>query len=102
MQPFLLVKLPDFKYYITNRRTIDVCVSFHSPYSAQENEANKFSLKNTPLGSTDPPISQAMPFRLIGIFAYPLEQFFLTRDFPIFSLSSSSSSSSSSVTGLAL
>ena len=36
-----------------------------------------------------------MPFRLIGIFAFPLEQFFLTRDFPIFSSSSSSSSSSS-------
>ena len=35
---------------------------------------------------------QAMPFRLIGIFAFPLEQFFLTRDFPIFSSSSSSSS----------
>ena len=52
------------------------------------------SLKNTPLGSTDPPIPQAMPFRLIGIFAFPLEQFFLTRDFPIFSSSSSSSSSS--------
>ena len=26
-----------------------------------------------------------MPFRLIGIFTFPLEQFFLTRDFPIFS-----------------
>ena len=33
-----------------------------------------------------------MPFRLIGIFAFPLEQFFLTRDFSIFSSSSSSSS----------
>ena len=50
--------------------------------------------QNTPLGSTDPPIPQAMPFRLIGIFAFPLEQFFPTRDFPIFSSSSSSSSSS--------
>ena len=30
-----------------------------------------------------------MPFRLIGIFALQLEQFFLTRDFPIFSSSSS-------------
>ena len=30
-----------------------------------------------------------MAFRLIGIFAFPLEQFFLTRDFPIFSSSSS-------------
>ena len=28
MQPFLLVKLPDFKYYITNRRTIDVLCYF--------------------------------------------------------------------------
>ena len=45
---------------------------------------------------TDPPIAQAMPFRLIDIFAFPLEQFFLTRDFPIFSSSSSSSSSSPS------
>ena len=35
-----------------------------------------------------------MPFRLIGIFAFRLEQFFPTRDFPIFSSSSSSSSSS--------
>ena len=51
------------------------------------------SLKNTPLGSTDPPIPQAMPFRLIGILAFPLEQFF-RRNFPIFSSSSSSSSSS--------
>ena len=33
-----------------------------------------------------------MPFGLIGIFAFPLEQFFLTRDFPIFSSSSLSSS----------
>ena len=49
----------------------------------------KLSFKNTPLGSTDPPILQAMPFRLIGIFAFQLEQFFLTRDFPIFSSSSS-------------
>ena len=31
-----------------------------------------------------------MPFRLIGIFAFQLEHFFLTRDFPIFSSSSSS------------
>ena len=54
----------------------------------------KLSLKNTPLGSTDSPIPQAMPFRLIDIFAFPLEQFFLTRDFPIVSSSSSSSSSS--------
>ena len=30
-----------------------------------------------------------MPFRLIGIFAFRLEKFFLTRDFPIFSSSSS-------------
>ena len=30
-----------------------------------------------------------MPFRLIAIFAFPLEQFFVTRDFPIFSSSSS-------------
>ena len=35
---------------------------------------------------------QALPFRLKGIFAFWLEQFFLTRDFPIFSSSSSSSS----------
>ena len=40
---------------------------------------NKLSLRNTPLGSTDPPLAQAMPFRLIRIFAFPLEQFFLTR-----------------------
>ena len=53
---------------------------------------NKLNFKNTPLGSTDPPIPQAMPFRLIGIFAFRLEQFFLTRDFTIFSSSSSSSS----------
>ena len=33
-----------------------------------------------------------MPFRLIGTFAFPLEQFFLTRDFPIFSSLFSSSS----------
>ena len=46
---------------------------------------NKLSLKNTLLGSTDPPIAQAMPFRLIDIFAFPLEQFFLKRDIPIFS-----------------
>ena len=52
---------------------------------------NKLSLKNTPLGSTDPPIPQAMPFRLIGIFAFPLEQFFSHTHFPIFSSSSSSS-----------
>ena len=57
------------------------------PYSPGN---KKLSLKNKPLGSTDPPIPQAMPFRLIGIFAFPLEQFFLTRDFPIFSSSSSS------------
>ena len=50
---------------------------------------NKLSLKNTPLGSKDPPIPQAMPFRLIDIFVFPLKQFFLTRDFPIFSSSSS-------------
>ena len=63
------------------------------PYSPGN---KKLSLKNTPLGSTDPPILQGMPFRLIGIFAFPLEQFFLTRNFPIFLSSSSSSSSSSS------
>ena len=45
--------------------------------------------QNTPLGSTDPPLPQAMPLRLIGIFAFRLEQFFLTRNFPIFSSSSS-------------
>ena len=59
-------------------------VRSHSPGN------NKLSLKNTPLGSTDPPIPHAMPFRLIGIFAFPLEQFFLTHDSPIFSSSSSS------------
>ena len=58
------------------------------PYSPGN---KKLSLKNTQLGSTDPPIAQATPFRLIGIFAFPIEQFVLTRDFPIFSSSSSSS-----------
>ena len=62
-------------------------------------QGTKLSLKNTPLGSTDQSIPQIMPFRLIDIFAFPLEQFFLTCEFPIF-WSSSSSSSSSSVTGL--
>ena len=56
------------------------------PYSEGN---NKLSLKNTLLGSTDPPVAQAMPFRLIGIFMFPLEQFFFTHNFPIFSSSSS-------------
>ena len=56
------------------------------PYSPGN---NKLSLKNTLLGSTDPPVAQAMPFRFIGIFAFQLEQFFLTRDFLTFSSSSS-------------
>ena len=51
------------------------------PYSPGN---KKVSLKNTLLEFTDPPIPQAMPFRLIGIFMFRLEQFFLTPDFSIF------------------
>ena len=57
------------------------------PYSPGN---KKLSLKNTPLISTDPPIPQAMPFRLIGIFVFSLEQFFSHAHFPIFPSSSSS------------
>ena len=60
----------------------------------------KLSLKNTPLGFTDPPIAQAMQaYRYLRVSAGAI---FLTSDFPIFSSSSSSSSFSSSVTGLDL
>ena len=65
------------------RSHVSACNSAYSPGNS------KLSLKNTPLGSTDPAIAQAMPFRLIAIFAFPLEQFFVTRDFPIFSSLSS-------------
>ena len=46
------------------------------PYSPGN---NNLSLKNTPLGSIDSPLPQTMPFRLIGIFAFRLGQFFHTR-----------------------
>ena len=40
LQPFLLVTLPDFKYYITNRLTVDVLCYFSlTLLHAGENEA---------------------------------------------------------------
>ena len=45
---------------------------------------SNLSLKNTLLGYIDPSIDQAMPSKLICNFAFPLEQIFLTRKFPIF------------------
>ena len=64
-------------------------ISHVSAYNAAALLAREH-LKNTLLGFTVPPTAQAMSLRLIDIFTFPLEQFFLTRDFPIFSSSSSS------------